>query len=186
VRIALDFDGTIADAATTKVRYARERWGLKLTVATSMRPGAVPLIGEQRYEQMIADVYGTELSLAMDPVPGAVEALQRLAAAHDLHVVTARWEHERVFAEHWLATRDIPVASLTVTGRGSKVGACALIEADLLFEDSPAELAHFSESGRPPRLALLETPYNADQARSPYWATVSSWAEFEDVVASLS
>jgi uncharacterized HAD superfamily protein len=186
VRIALDFDGTIADAAGAKVRYARERWAADLTVAASMRPGAVPILGDERYERMIADVYGSHLSLEMDPMPGAISALQRLAALHELHVVTARWEQERQFAERWLADRGIPVASLTVTGRGSKVGACALVEADLLFEDSPGELAQFAESGRPLRLALLETPYNAGHDRAPHWHVVPSWAAFEELVAALA
>jgi hypothetical protein len=186
LRIALDFDGTIADAAGAKVAYARERFGVELTPATSMRPEALPLLGERRYERMVADVFGSELSAAMDPMPGAIEALERLGRSHQLHIVTARWEHEREFAEQWLARQGIAIESITVTGRGPKVGACALLEADLLFEDSPGELAHFADSARALSLALLETPYNTLRQREPHWHIVPTWVLFERLVESLA
>ena len=186
MRIALDFDGTIADAASAKVRYAKERWGIELTPATSMRPGALPLMGAERYEQMIRDVFGTQLSVEMDPMPGSIEALERLQRRHDLHIVTARFDHEGVFAGQWLAKHSIRVGSLTPTNRGAKVEHCVNLGAKVLFEDSVSELAHFDDHNHAIAMALLETPYNAAEERASGWHVLPDWAAFEGLVERLS
>ncbi len=186
MRIALDFDGTIADAAGAKIAYAREQWGVELTRAHSMRPHAVPLLGEERYDAMLFDVFGTERSVGMEPMPGAVEALQRLAKDHELHVVTARYEREGPFARAWLERHAIRVGSLTVTNRGAKVDHCVGLGAHVLLEDSVGELSHFADHEHTVAMALLETPYNALEERSEGWHIVPHWPAFEALVETLA
>ncbi len=186
MRIALDFDGTIADAAGAKIAYARETWGVELTRAHSMRPHAVPLLGEGRYDAMLFDVFGTERSVAMEPMPGAVESLRRLAKGHELHVVTARYEREGPFAQAWLDRHAIPVGSLTVTNRGAKVDHCVELGAHVLLEDSVGELTHFTEHEHSVAMALLETPYNALEERTEGWHIVPDWPAFERLVEILA
>ncbi len=183
MRIGLDFDGTIADASGAKMRYASERYGVALTRAQTMRPGAVPLIGRERYDTMIANVFGTSITMEMEPMPGAVEALRRLARAHDLFVVTARLDHEVPLATRWLDRHAIPIRELRNTGRGRKAEPCVALRLDVMLEDSPAELVALPAGGPAP--ALLETPYNADEARADHWHRVPDWAAFETLCARL-
>lgn len=184
MRIGLDFDGTIADASGAKMRYAQERWGVTLTRAQTMRPGAIPLIGRKRYETMIADVFGTSITTEMEPMPGAVETLHRLAADHDLFVVTARLDHELDFARRWLDRHAIPVREMRNTGRGQKAEPCIALRLAVMFEDSPAELAAVPSHGPAP--ALLETPYNADEERADHWHRVADWPAFEMLCSRLA
>jgi uncharacterized HAD superfamily protein len=186
MRIALDFDGTIADAAGAKVRYAQERWGVELTAALSMRPGALPLLGEERYEEMIRDVFGTAMSVEMEPMPGAVDAMTRLGAIHDLHIVTARFDHEGEFATQWLQRHGLKVRSMNVTNRGAKVDHCVGLGAEILLEDSPGELARFADHDHRVAMALLDTPYNANDERPESWHLVPDWVAFEALVERLT
>ncbi|MCO6450641.1 MAG: hypothetical protein J5I90_07605 [Caldilineales bacterium] len=186
MNIALDFDGTIADAAGAKIRYAKERWNIELTYATSMRPGALPLMGEERYEQMLRDVFGSPMSVEMEPMPGAVESLRRLASDHDLHIVTARFDHEGEFAMQWLEKHGLSVRSLTATNRGAKVDHCVALNASVLFEDSVGELAHFANQEHTVAMALLETPYNQLEQRAEDWHVVPDWTAFEALVGRLA
>lgn len=56
------------------------------------------------------------LDLIGQPLPGAVEALRRLAeAGHPIHAVTARWEPlARSNTEKWLVAHKLEVASLSM------------------------------------------------------------------------
>lgn len=184
MRIGLDFDGTIADASGAKMRYARERWGVTLDRAQTMRPGAIPLIGRERYETMIADIFGTPLTLEMEPMPGAVDVLQRLADAHDLFVVTARLDHETGFATTWLQRRGIAIRELRNSARGRKAAPCIALRLDVMLEDSPGELAALPPQVRAP--VLLATPYNAEEVRADHWHEVPDWAGFEALCARLA
>ncbi len=184
MRIGLDFDGTIADASGGKMRYAAERWGVTLTRAQTMRPGAIPLLGRERYEQMIGDLFGSALTEEMEPMPGALDALRRLGAEHDLYVVTARLDHEVAFATQWLETHGVGIRELRNSARGRKAAPCAALQLAVMLEDSPAELAALPVAA--PAAVLLATPYNAEDARADHWHEVPDWAAFETLCRRLA
>ncbi|MPZ98315.1 MAG: hypothetical protein GEU80_03085 [Dehalococcoidia bacterium] len=184
MRIALDFDGTIADAVGAKVRYARERYAVTLPPEDSMRPGAVPLMGLEAYEQMIRDVFGSPLTLEMEPMPGAVQALHRLQRDHELYVVTARLDEEVDYAGTWLHDRGIEVQDIHHTRRGPKVAPCEALEAAVLLEDSATELTYFGTHAA--CMALLETPYNRELERLDHWRLVPDWPAFEVLCEELA
>jgi uncharacterized HAD superfamily protein len=189
MRIGLDFDGTIADSASAKIRYAGERWGVDLTPAQTMRPGAVPLLGRERYDAMVADVFGSELSLEMEPMPGALEALSRLGAEHELYVVTARLDHEVGLAARWLSRHGIEVRAIRHTSRGPKDDACRTLGVAVHLDDSPGELVRLAEGGLCAEglcAALLETAYNAGDERHEALRLVPDWPAFEALCAELA
>jgi len=184
MRIALDFDGTIADAVGAKVRYAHERFGVVLPPEDSMRPGAVPLMGLERYEQMIRDVFGSPITLEMEPMPGALESLHRLQRNHELYVVTARLDEEVDYARTWLRERGVDVRDIRHTSRAPKVSHCEALEAAVLLEDSATELNHFGTHAV--CMALLETPYNRELERLAHWRAVPDWPAFEVLCDELA
>jgi uncharacterized HAD superfamily protein len=189
MRIGIDFDGTIADASSAKIRYALERFGVELTPELTMRPGGVPVIGLERYEAMVADIFGTELTLEFEPMPGALEVLRRLAAEHEIYVVTARLDHEVDLAARWLETRGVEVRGVRHTARGPKTDACRELGLGLYLDDTPAELARLAEGGLCEAglcAALLETPYNREDDRHAAVRLVPDWPAFEVLCAETA
>ncbi|MBM3139921.1 MAG: hypothetical protein FJ027_13385 [Candidatus Rokubacteria bacterium] len=180
MRIALDFDGTIAGWGAAMDRWMRDQLGAELDPTRDV----AEQMAREQLVAMVRAILGSELTLAMEPLPGALEAIARLSEAHALYVVTARNELEARFAREWLERHRVPLAGVLHTSSASKAPACDAIGADLLLDDTPAVLADLLPT--PTRPVLLESRSRRAEPRPAGIHVVEHWAAFEALCARLS
>jgi hypothetical protein len=183
VRIGLDFDGTLADIGATKQRFVRERWGILLEVADVGRSGALPVLGEERYVEMVEAVHGTDLVLDTAPVPGAIEVTRRLLDRYEVTLITARLDEEIELAREWLRLHGLGAMAMVHTSRGTKRDAWEAHRIDVHLDDTPSVLAEHPDAMVP---ALIAAPYNAALTRCLATRAVPDWLAFEALVAELA
>lgn len=124
-----------------------------------------------RIQAVMADFMLTEGFTQMAPLPGAVEALSRLAKDYGLVVVTARWQFMESETREWL-NRHFPGLfqsihfSEHITGQGMKVPKsefCQQVGAEILIDDNLGNAEECAAAGI--RVLLFgDYPWNkADQ-----------------------
>lgn len=183
MRIALDFDGTISDLIGGYVLYAREYFDIELPRggALGRRP---PYLGEERHGQMARAMLASEFALRTDPLPGALEAIERLGREHTLFVVTARNADEAPWARRWMERHRIEVEGFAHTSRGPKLDACRGFGASLLLDDAPPVIEELSGSEVTP--VLMDAPYNRETVLPPGVVRVEGWPAFEVLCAEIA
>lgn len=182
MRVGLDFDGTIMDIALAKQRYVRDTWGIGLSIADTGRAGALPVLGEERYLEMVVATHRTEAMLDTPPIPGALEVAARLHAAHEVVIVTARLDEEIELAREWLGRRGLGDLPVVHTGWETKRAAWERHRTEVHLDDTPLVLTHHPDTMIP---ALLHTPYNATLERCRLTCPVEDWLAFEHLVTTL-
>ena len=143
MRIAIDYDGTIADTNREKSLWIREHLGLDVPPWDCNRTDCVPLICLEAYEAMGEWVYADEGSSEALPVPGALEALRELTGAHELFVLSARSVENLEYSRMWLEARDAAgLFSGFHSSSGTTKGAvCRSIGAEVLIDDDSRHLS---------------------------------------------
>ena len=181
MRIGLDFDGTFADVITAKIAYAREYFDVELAPHETWREQAVQRVGPERYEAMLAELFATDRTLEIAPLPGAIEVSHRLAERHELVVVTARNDAERGPAEAWLRQHEVPIARFVHTSRAPKPPVCADLGIGVLLDDWANSFIDMREETVS---ALLDAPHNG-HVDEPHITRVPDWHAFEALVRQL-
>ncbi len=102
---ALDYDGVIADTGSLISQWLRDHLGMDRPAYRCDWSQLSPVIGEERYREMGAWVYGEEGSARAEPVPGAQAALEALAAAGPVYLITARNDALTRYTRDWLDAR---------------------------------------------------------------------------------
>lgn len=112
-------------------------------------------------EARFAQLMDTEGYKELHPDPEEVKILQELSKNHELHVITARREHERDVTQHMLDTYLPGVfTSLELVGfHGSKGDVCQRLGADILIDDNARHLKDAVEKGIAKENALLFGDY---------------------------
>jgi uncharacterized HAD superfamily protein len=182
VRIGIDFDGTFADVVTAKIAFARELFGIELPADRTWPAEAVPLIGEQRYLILERELYSTDRTLGIPPIEGSIEVAQRLAGEHELFVLTARTDAERVPAEAWIRQHGLEISRFIHTNRAPKPPVCAEFEIDVLLDDWAVSFLDMREETR---AVLLDQPHNR-HVDEPHITRVADWHAFEELVRDLA
>jgi uncharacterized protein len=101
--IGFDFDGVIADTAEAFIRIACSEYGysgLTLEKITHFELESCLDIPREVVEQIFTDILTDSLATALQPMPGAVECLERFTAFSDVTIITARPISRPVF--DWL------------------------------------------------------------------------------------
>ena len=182
MRIGLDFDGTLMDIALAKQQYIKATWDIDLTIAETGRAGALPVLGEERYLEMVVAVHRTDVSLDAPPIPGALEVTERLIEAHDVVVITARLDEEIELAREWLRRYGLGGVEVVHTGWETKRAAWDRYATEVHLDDTPLVLTYHPDEMVP---ALLHTPYNAALERCTETQSIEDWLAFERLVATL-
>ena len=191
MRIGLDFDNTLGDFVGLIHRITFERTGFEMTGLRERHPEAKNLreiidaaVGKERFEAFMTEIHETELTVDMLPQPGAVEVARRLAARHELVVVTARNEQECLAVHRWLERHRIPFTGVIATAREST--APHAIEHGLAVHlDDTAEVLEAFDEAHPTVPALLALPRNEKATRAAHWRSVEHWLAFEQLVDTL-
>ncbi len=183
MRIGLDFDGTIAAWGG-----AMERW-MALNGDAPFDPdrNITEQLSRDELRAMVHEILATSLTLEMRPSDDAIEVMRRLAADHELYVVTARDDAEAAWASRWIARYGAPVTDLVFTSRESKAQSCGRLRLDVLLDDTPEVLTELIAA---PELAtvpvLFESRFRSGDPRPPALRTVDHWHAFERVCGELA
>ncbi len=142
--VGLDFDGCIALGANAKIRFAKDRWGLELSVWQTAEH-TFPH-GNQMYREMM-DIVGRRID-EYELAPYCMEALERLREkGFSLAVVTSRADYELDAAKYFIAKHMLPIGDVHNTNRGSKKAVCQQLGAVAFLEDSLWKLAELKGTG---------------------------------------
>jgi len=160
MKIGLDFDGVIADPSYIKQKYIKQKYGVELALGECKRELAAKKgINNNKYNEMLYEIYESELSLKAIPVPGAIENIERLAKQnHIIQIITSRSDKSAKFARNWLMNHKIYsfYNSLINTNSNSKKAFCK--DLHIFFDDDYNKLEELV--GAVPNLFLLDMPYN--------------------------
>ena len=181
MRLAIDFDGVIADTSTLKQAYVKERLGQEVSIAETDKATLPTIIGEESYKEMIRAIYSSK-PLEAPVVEGAKKCLKELAKHHTLIIVTNRSDEEIHVMTSYLQKHGLQHDKVVNTPGQSKEEICLAEGVDAILEDSLAQLARFKR-GRT-RLYLLTRPYNKGMHPPPNIERTESWRDFTRRVTS--
>ncbi len=141
MNLAIDYDGTIADTNSEKVRWIRENLGREdVPHWLCNHTECAPIIGEADYRAMGSYVYERESTLAATEVPGALDALRTLSeSGHRLLLLTARPVRRQEYSMEWLRAHGVEhLFADALSSQGStKSAVCERIGAQMLIDDDP-------------------------------------------------
>jgi len=162
--IAGDCDDVLVRTTPFFVNAYNEKYGTNVLLADA-RDGTAPSWGGlddaviiKRWEQLME----TDGYKGLRPDPLEVLLLHELANHHELHLVTARKEHEREFTRTMLDTALEGVfTSMEFVGwEGSKGEVCKRLGADVLIDDNASHLHDALAYGLPVGGAILFGDYS--------------------------
>jgi 5'(3')-deoxyribonucleotidase len=176
MRIAIDYDGTIADTNRAKARWILQNLGQVVPPWDCDRTSCVPIIGESAYEKMGDVVYERESTLQTEEVAGASRAIRVLAETAEIYVVTARPPARMAFTREWFTMRGLEglVREFQSSQSTTKEAVCRTVGADVLIDD---DLRHLRDVRLPGLKRILFEHGREDSTTVPEVITCRSWSE---------
>lgn len=165
--LLFDLDGVCANLAAKWLAVYNREWGDDLTlgeiVEWEWHRFVRPECGKRIYHYLNRPGFFADL----EPIPGAVSALERLKDRAELVVLTASPREAMADKVNWIRRHlpFIPKENVIITYRKD------LVWGDVLFDDAPRNLRHFRGFR-----VLMDYPYNRN-FHDTY--RVRNWAEFE-------
>ncbi len=186
MRIGLDFDDTLADFSEMLVRLTQERFGIDLLELHRQGKPGKPQVGAERWDAMLKEMLETDLTVEMAPKDEAVAVARRLAARHDLVILTARYDREMPSARRWLERYEIPTSNIIWTDRGPKAEPARGHGLTVLFDDTAKNFDDFGDHPTIPALFVGATvSLRAQEPAEHVRHLLSHWREFETLVERL-
>jgi len=154
--ILCDLDGIVANLLGAWLPLANETYGTALEIAhiDKWEIHECTVIGHRIYDLLTPDLFG-----ALAPIPGALDALERLhSAGNHIVVVTASAKHLgtagaklRWIRRHlpWLDRKDVLIGHRKHLVRG-----------DVLIDDSPANILEYRAAWPDAAIVTIDYPYN--------------------------
>ena len=191
--IAIDFDDIVADFNRSFVPYHNKIYGTNLQYEDIFAHEMELVYGETISTMMdrISVFYHSHEHAAINPVKGAVTALQDLSNMATLHIVTSRPSEFQEGTLQWIDnilpntfsevhfTNGFAPKPGTVRRKKSQV--CEEIGAAVLIEDALVNVTDVLNAGIP--VLMLDRPWN--QSHTPAGATrVWHWEEITTWVAT--
>jgi len=145
-KVAIDFDGVVAESGDSKRTWLIEKLGVDVPADELSRSSVVEVIGAEAYTRMQAET-GFEDTLCVRPVPGALDALEILHNSFELVLVTARCDSKLHWAREWLRSFNIDSCFYDVVSScgTSKISAGRLRRNDVIIDNDQRHLIEFSE-----------------------------------------
>lgn len=170
--IAVDCDDVLVATTPFFVDAYNQRHGTKAVLAEARDAHAISWAAEPN---VVVERWGelTELDgyKQLGPDPEEAMVLRELARHHELHLITARQEHERVFTRAMLDREFEGVfSSMEFVGwEGSKGEVCKRIGADVLIDDASKHLYDAIDHGLDAEGMILfgDYPWNTQDTGRP-------------------
>ncbi len=191
MRIGIDIDEVLVDFLTPFLEYHNARYGTAYQWDDFHSFGMHHVMDEtpQKIAERIEAFLRTDKFKNLQPVPGAVEAVNTLAKNHELIIVSSRNDSVHEDTRRWLDEHfpakiaevhfsDHPYASRDSVH--TKVGLCKLVRLDLLIEDALEYALPSAEAGI--RVLLFDTPWNRRPDLPANVTRVYSWEGIVDVI----
>ena len=176
MRIAIDYDGTVADTNHVKADWIMQNLGQVVEPWNCDYTNCVPIIGEPAYRKMGDVVYERESTLQTSEVPGAVEAIRLLARKAEISIVTARSPGRMAFAREWFSMKGLQglVREFQSSKGSSKEDVCRTIAADVLIDD---DIRHLRDVRLPGLKRILLQHGREDLQETAEVMACRSWSE---------
>jgi 5'(3')-deoxyribonucleotidase len=180
LRLGIDLDGVITDFnGGWMERYDRD-FGVRLDPSDVVGwDGLQALTRFGSMDEFWAWAQGDGRSVFLDlpPMPGALEALERLAAKHRIVILTARFDWAIADTLAWLADHRVTAREIHF------VEDKARIPCDVYLDDAPDQIAAFLERASGATVCRAVRPWNR---ALPGAVDIPDWDAFERLVARLA
>lgn len=167
LRVAIDMDEVLADSLGKHLRRYNDTFGTALDTAHVERHGIEGSVPPERRAAAFALLLEPGFFRDLESIEGSVETVRALTERCDVFIASAAMEVPTSFADKyaWLRERFPFIPPSNIVFCGDK----GVVEADVLVDDSPRQLARFQ--GRP---ILFDAPHNRHETRFP---RARGWAE---------
>jgi 5'(3')-deoxyribonucleotidase len=178
MRLGIDLDGVVADFNSGWIARYNRQYAADLPLDAVRSWDAIPQLTHfedmEEFWSWARQHEGHSLFRHLEPYPGALEALEELAAGgHDIVVITTKpdWAIHDTFA--WLAEHRFPTREVHILERKWRV------DCDVYLDDAPHVLRQLV-SRRPDRLICRYVrPWNQP---IPGTRDVVGWPDFTELV----
>lgn len=188
--LGIDFDDVIADFNAGLFDYHNKKFGTNYSRndITAYELSHVWRCSPEEANRRIYDFYHSEEHLELHPMPGAVEALERLQEEYVLYLITFRPASVKELTEKWIHHNKTNVFEAShFLGRyhdsslpkKTKGEICKSLGLDFFIDDSLTHAISVSQEGIP--VLLFDAPWNQGKL-PPKVKRISGWKE---VLATL-
>jgi uncharacterized HAD superfamily protein len=120
----------------------------------------------------------------LDPIEGAIDAINELSKVNKIYLITARGQHwekgnPHDDTEYWLHKHDIHYDKLICAGNVPKIHYTS--DVDIFIEDNLSTANDIAEHSHIPVL-LFDQPWNRDMAQDKNVYRIFSWNDVFDVL----
>lgn len=187
--IAVDCDDVLISTTPFFVDLYNRTYGTKATLAqiNDSNPDIWQASEQLQDERWFAMTEHDEYK-NLAPNPRAVEVLNRLSLDHELHLVTARKEEERLFTQSMLDTHLSGIfQSMEFVGwSGSKGAICGGLEAQVLIDDNFRHLVSAHEWGVSNLLWFGDYPWQTEDLSDMPIVRCRDWREVEAEIERIA
>lgn len=177
MRLGIDLDGVVANFTAGWIRRYNDEFGANIDASSPLTWGGAPDLthftdlGE--FWRWVRNVDGSTIFRTLDVYEDAIPTLERLAANHEIVIVTTkpRWAVHDTFA--WIADQRLPTREVHMTRAKWEV------DVDVYLDDGPHVIEELVRRRAQSLVCRYVRSWNdpVDGA-----IDVESWAEFEAVV----
>lgn len=177
MRICIDFDGVIIDAAQKKREWLASRVPMNFSDVRYDRTSLEKVVGRQLYRDMQSSV-GFADTLLADPQPEALNAISILSRQSSLFLVTARAPEKMVWLKKWLDINGCYnfFGGVFSSFGKSKAEIIKFLEADYLIDDDERHLIDLPKNSHGILFCL-----NRNVSASNNILVANSWSQVLDI-----